>query len=138
MVHPNALSEFRSDWLPNVSDDGLLRLVQLLDSGSPLLIHGAFTKACAMGCLASHIAWHHPETAHLNEEAGVCWLTKVADLNPATSLVIQEWDRTGMANWELRVSLLQACRAEATIRAATSGEEPVASRERGAKMDALP
>ena len=41
-----------------------------------------------MGCLATHAAWHHPETAHLTQDAGINWLHCVAHLNPATSHVI--------------------------------------------------
>jgi hypothetical protein len=112
MSGSHTLAEFRSAWLPHVSDDGLTRLVELLDRGSPLLIHGAFSKACAMGCLATHIAWHHPLTRDLSDEAGVCWLTRVAKLNPATSHVILAWDRAGSADWALRAELLRECRAE--------------------------
>jgi len=111
-----SLHEFRTAWLPHVTDAGLGRLIGLLDSGSPLLIHGAFTKACAMGCLATHIAWHHPETAHLNEEAGIAWLSYVASLNPATSAVILEWDRSNPTDWAMRTRYLAACRDEVTRR----------------------
>ena len=56
-------------------------LVDLLAKASPLLIHGsAFTKAIPMGCLASHVAWNHPETCRHQQEAGVVWLTKIAGL----------------------------------------------------------
>lgn len=112
----NTLAEFRSAWLPHVTDDGLVRLIELLESGSPLLIHGAFSKACAMGCLATHIAWHHPHTRGLSDEAGVCWLTRVAKLNPATSQVILAWDRGGQQDWSLRTELLRECRNELTER----------------------
>ncbi len=116
------IREFQSDWLPHVSDAGLERLISLLDSGSPLLVHGAFTRACAMGCLATHIAWHHPRTAHLNDDAGVRWLTKIAGLNPATSAVILTWDRSGPADWALRAELLRACREELGHRSGESAE----------------
>lgn len=116
MPSPSTIAEFRSQWLPHVTDDGLARLVSLLDSASPLLIHGAFTRAVPMGCLASHIAWNHPTARHLNEEAGVCWLTRVANLNPATSTVIQAWDQSGVHDWDLRSGLLAACRDEQTAR----------------------
>lgn len=112
----NTLAEFRSAWLPHVTDAGLVRLIELLESGSPLLIHGAFSKACAMGCLATHIAWHHPQTRGLNDEAGVCWLTRVAKLNPATSHVILAWDRGGQQDWSLRTDLLKECRDELSER----------------------
>jgi hypothetical protein len=116
-MNTTSVSEFRTEWLPNVTDAGLRRLAELLDSASPLLIHGAFSKACAMGCLATHIAWHHPTTADLNDEAGVCWLTRVAKLNPATSSVVLAWDRGGTNDWALRAELLKACRDEQARRA---------------------
>lgn len=117
MPSPSALTEFRTRWLPHATDAGLARLAELLDSGSPLLIHGAFTRALPMGCLASHLAWHHPATEHLNADAGVRWLTKVTGLNPATSAVILAWDRDGVHDRDLRAALLTACRDELDRRA---------------------
>lgn len=112
------LTEFRSYWLPNISDTGLSRLIELMESGSPFLIRGAFTRAVPMGCLASHIAWNHPVTQHIeDEEAGVCWLTRVAGLNPATSAVILAWDREGIHDQDLIAELLIACRDEQAHRA---------------------
>jgi len=69
-----------------------------------------------MGCLATQIAWHHPQTEHLTIEAGVTWLTRVARLNPATSRVILAWDHRGLHDWELRDGLLSECRAESRRR----------------------
>ena len=111
------LAEFRADWLPHVTDDGLARLADLLGKASPLLIHGAFTKAVPMGCLASHVAWNHPATCRLQHEAGVVWLTKIAGLNPATSALVVAWDRDGQANVDLRSGLLAACLEEQARRA---------------------
>jgi hypothetical protein len=112
------LSEFRAAWLPHVTDDGLSRLIELLEKASPLLVHGAFTRALPMGCLASHIAWNHPRTCRFDHEAGVLWLARVAGLNPATSAVILAWDRHGAGDFQLRTDLLEACRDEAAARAA--------------------
>jgi hypothetical protein len=123
MPSPCTLAEFRTAWLPNVTDAGLVRVIELLEKASPLLIHGAFTRAIPMGCLASHIAWQHPATAHLQIEAGVEWLTRVARLNPATSGVILEWDRLGVHDWELRDALLAACREERVRRTPAGGDD---------------
>lgn len=106
------LKELRSAWLPNITDAGLHRLIDLLDKGSPLLISGSFTRAVPMGCLASHIAWNHPETERLTIDAGIAWLHHVAGLNPATSAVLREWDTRGVADLELRGALLAELRAE--------------------------
>src|SRR5947209_17663023 len=62
MPSRDPVAEFRADWLPHVTDAGLDRLITLLAKASPLLIHGAFTKAIPMGCIASHVAWNHPAT----------------------------------------------------------------------------
>ena len=70
-----------------------------------------------LGCIASHIAWNHPETSHLQYEAGVCWLSHVAKLNPATSRVVLAWDLGGVGDFELRTNLLAACRDEQRSRA---------------------
>jgi len=110
------ISEFAHDWLPHATDAGIHRVLQMLEQGSPMLIHGAFSKTCPLGCIATHFAWHHPLTSHWNEEAGIQWLTRVARLNPATSHVILAWDRNGMSDWELRQQLIGACRAELEMR----------------------
>ena len=117
MLPACSVRELQTAWFPNMTDAGLDRLIELLEKGSPLLIHGCFTKAASMGCLATHIAWHHPQTEHLNTEAGVAWLTRVAGLNPATSQVIREWDCRGPKDWELRDDLLQVFLAERKNRA---------------------
>lgn len=122
------VAEFEACWMPHITDAGLERLIELLGKGSPLLIHGAFTRSVPMGCLATHIAWNHPRTCRLQHEAGVVWLTKVAGLNPATSSVILAWDRDGVGDFELRSTLLAACLEEQTRRAASgnSGQTPSA------------
>jgi hypothetical protein len=125
----SCLNELRDNWFPHTTDAGLDRLIELLESGSPLLIHGAFTRALPMGCLATHIAWHHPETADLSIDAGIAWLTHVAGLNPATSQVIRTWDCGSTLDWELRSELLSECRKERQRRASSESsanrvEEP--------------
>jgi hypothetical protein len=72
-----------------------------------------------MGCLASHLAWHHPRTAHLTLDAGITWLHQVAHLNPATSQVLREWDRRGVRDLELRADLLAVLREEQRARRMT-------------------
>jgi hypothetical protein len=118
MLSPECLGELRSAWLPNITDAGLERLTDLLEKGSPLLIHGCFTRAVPMGCLATQVAWHHPRTAHLTSDAGITWLYHVAGLNPATSHVLREWDRRGPRDLELRAALLAVLKAERAARQA--------------------
>jgi hypothetical protein len=118
MLSQECIRELESSWLPNITDAGLDRLIELLEKQSPLLIHGCFTRAMPMGCLASHAAWHHPRTAHLNVEAGISWLNLIAGLNPATSQVIREWDCGGPDNWEVRAELRSRLQAERERRAA--------------------
>src|SRR5262249_21207500 len=110
------LEELRAAWLPNVTDAGLGRLLDLLEKASPLLVHGCFTRAIPMGCLATHAAWNHPRTAHLTLDAGITWLHRVAGLNPATSHVIREWDCSSAQNWEVRSALLTHLKEERSSR----------------------
>ncbi len=125
MVRREALDEFESRWLPHVTTAGLVRLIELLEQDSPLLIAGSFIAAAAQGCLATHIAWHHPRTAHLDDEdAGVLWLTRVAGLNPATSAMITAWDDGGASDPAFRVALLQVCRCELARRQAVPNASP--------------
>src|SRR5438552_1100429 len=112
MLSQECLHELKASWLPNITDAGLSRLVDLLEKGSPLLIHGSFTRSVPMGCLATHVAWHHPQTAKMTLDAGICWLNQVAGLNPATSLVIREWDRAADYDYEIRCELAAAFRQE--------------------------
>ena len=116
MLSQECLNELRSTWLPNMTGAGLDRLVELLASGSPLLVHGCFTRAVPMGCLATHVAWNHPRTARLTHDAGIAWLSKVACLNPATSHVLRAWDAAGPYDLELRAELLRLFREEQTRR----------------------
>jgi hypothetical protein len=116
MLSHECLQELQSAWLPHITDNGLDRLIELLDRASPLLIHGCFTRTVPMGCLASHVAWNHPDTAHLTLDAGIMWLHHVAGLNPATSHVLREWDRNGVSDLDMRVELLALLRQEKLAR----------------------
>jgi hypothetical protein len=116
MLSQECVNELRSSWLPNLTDAGLGRLIELLEQGSPLLIHGCFTRSVPMGCLATHAAWHHPRTAHLTLDAGITWLHRVAGLNPATSHVIRVWDQRGSHDWTVRSELLALFREERRAR----------------------
>ena len=118
MLSRESVSELRALWLPNITDSGLDRLIELLEKGSPLLVHGCFTRSLPMGCLATHAAWHHPRTAHLTIDAGINWLHLVAGLNPATSHVLREWDRRGIHDIELRAELLAVFQQERQARQA--------------------
>jgi hypothetical protein len=107
MLSQECVRELQTAWLPNLTEVGLDRLIDLLEKASPLLIHGCFTRAIPMGCLATHAGWNHPRTAHLTQDAGICWLYQVAGLNPATSHVIREWDSRGAQDWTVRADLVQ-------------------------------
>jgi hypothetical protein len=124
MLSAKVMRELETTWLPNTTDAGLNRLIDLLEHRSPLLIHGSFTGAMPMGCLATHIAWHHPRTQHLTQEAGISWLTAIAGLNPATSQVIREWDYCGPHDWRLRGELLALLKAERERRQRRETEQP--------------
>ncbi len=124
MLSQECVRELRSAWLPNLTDEGLERLIDLLEKSSPLLIHGSFTRVLPMGCLATHAAWHHPRTQHLTLDAGIAWLNRVAGLNPATSHVIREWDRCGASSWEVRADLLAVFKEERHSRQETRKPVP--------------
>jgi hypothetical protein len=127
MLSTQCVHELETAWLPNLTDQGLERLIGLLEKASPLLIHGCFTRAVPMGCLATHAAWNHPTTAHLNLEAGITWLHRVAGLNPATSYVIREWDTRGSRDWEMRSELLAVFRQERERRTLDEDVAPLRS-----------
>jgi len=116
MLSNESVRELQQSWLPNITTTGLDRLIELLATDSPLLIHGSFTRSLPMGCLATHTAWHHPRTAHLSVDAGINWLHRVAGLNPATSHVIRDWDCSYSQDWEFRGQLLALLRQERSQR----------------------
>lgn len=128
MLSQECTRELKSAWLPNITNVGLDRLIDMLDKGSPLLIHGSFTRSVPMGCLATHIAWHHPRTARHTLDAGICWLNHIAGLNPATSHVIREWDRCADCDYEVRAELAAIFRAERERRQAAEDEAPKVTR----------
>jgi hypothetical protein len=128
MLSKECLQELQTSWLPNITDKGLDRLIDLLEKGSPLLVHGSFTRAVPMGCLATQVAWNHPRTAHMTLDAGICWLNRVAGLNPATSLVIREWDRCGGADYEIRADLLVEFKEERRRRQGQANQAPAHNR----------
>jgi len=125
MLSQESIRELRSAWLPNITDAGLNRLIDLMEKGSPLLIHGCFTRSVPMGCLATQIAWHHPTTSHMTMDAGITWLHSVAKLNPATSHVLRDWDRRGIHDWEVRSELLEHLKGERLKRHAPDRAEAV-------------
>jgi len=123
MLTSEVVNELQNAWLPNVSDAGLNRIVELLEKGSQLLLSGRFTSALPTGCLATHIGWHHPAVCHRTEDAGILWLTRIAGLNPATSHVIREWDRHDPREWTFRRDLLKVLHAERLERAQRSPKQ---------------
>lgn len=125
MLSREFLDELNSRWLPHLTDSALDCLIHLLENDSPLLIHGSFTWVVPMGCLASHAGWHHPQTEHLHEEAGICWLTRIAGLNPATSRVIREWDAHTSQDWQFRGAILGVLRQERQSRATGVATPPM-------------
>jgi hypothetical protein len=112
MLNSELVRELRESWLPNMTDAGRDRLIDLLEKGSPLLLSGRFTETLPRGCLATHVAWNHPAACHRTLDAGILWLTQVAGLNPATSLVIREWDRRGPQDWTFRRDLLEVLKSD--------------------------
>src|ERR1700730_10631654 len=120
MLSAECLHELHTVWLPHMTDAGVDRLIELLGKGSQLLIHGCFSRAVPMGCLATHAAWHHPRTAHLNVEAGISWLNLIAGLKPASSRVIHEWDCGTPDIWRVQGEFLSLLQTERRRRSAES------------------
>jgi hypothetical protein len=112
MLSNDAVHELRQRWLPHMTDDGLRRIAGLLERGDPLLIRRTWVVAGAMGCLASHAAWHHPATAHLGETAGSEWLSHVTGIAPGRSFVIRDWDESSPCDWSVRSEILAIFREE--------------------------
>jgi hypothetical protein len=104
--------ELQQNWFPGTSNPALDHLLKLLETASPLLVHGCFTKFPPQGCLATQIAWHHDKTSHLGQDAGIIWLDQVAKLNPISSIVLSTWDMLGSRDVGLRHALIDQFRSE--------------------------
>ena len=124
MLSQECIRELQIFWLPNITNAGLDRLIEMLEKDSPLLIQGCFTRSVPMGCLATHAAWHHPETAHLHLDAGIIWLHRVAGLNPATSYVIREWDSRSALDWETKAEWLRLFKEGRAARQKVAARHP--------------
>ena len=105
-------SELRENWFPGTPNSALDHLLRLLETASPLLVHGCFTQIPPQGCLATQIAWHHEKTSHLGQDAGIIWLDQIAKLNPISSIVLSTWDMLGSRDVGLRHALIEQFRSE--------------------------
>lgn len=106
------LRELDQNWFPGTSQSALDHLIHLLETASPLLVHGCFTRVPPQGCLATQIAWHHEKTSHLGQDSGIIWLDQIAKLNPISSVVLSTWDMLGSRDVALRHALLEQFRLE--------------------------
>ena len=101
MLNHECVRELEQSWLPNITDSGLERIIDLLRKDSPLLIHGCFTKAVPMG-----VAWRRTLpgiilSRNIARSMPAFIVSTTSHLNPATSLIIREWDARGRNNWDL-------------------------------------
>jgi len=112
MLSSAVIEELRRSWLPNMTDGGLTRVIELLEKGSPILIQGDWCHGPVMGCLASHAAWHHPMTMRLGADAGGVWLAFIVGIDPRESQVLQSWDCSAPHDWQTRAELCAIFRDE--------------------------
>lgn len=104
--------ELEHHWFPGTPNSALDHLLRLLETASPLLVHGCFTRVPPQGCIATQIAWHHEKTARLGQDAGIIWLDQIAKLNPISSVVLSTWDMLGSQDVGLRHALMEQFRTE--------------------------
>ena len=114
MLSPQAVSELRTAWLPNLTKGALRRLIELVERRHPFLIRGNWSAAHAMGCLATHAAWNDSRTEDRHADAGYVWLLNVAGVE--RSHVVREWDAAGDNESNLRSQLLAFLRQELSRR----------------------
>ena len=116
MLSPECLGEFRGSWLPHITDAGLDRLIDLLEHGSPLLIHGCFTKAVPMGCLASHVALEPPEHLPFDPGRRYYLATQSRIAQSSDVALLREWDQRGICDLEMRSDLIDILSKERSTR----------------------
>lgn len=112
----SVMDELNHRWFPGAVNSALSQVIRLLENASPLLISGCFCRVPPQGCLATQIAWHHPKTCHLVQDAGIVWLDRIANLSPVTSHVLTYWDARGAQDVSFRHFLLDQFRAEKALR----------------------
>jgi len=114
VLHPpqSVMDELNHRWFPGAVDSAIDRMIYLLEDASPLLISSCFCRIPPQGCLATQIAWHHPRTRHLVQDAGIVWLDQVANLSPVTSHVLTYWDARGAQDVAFRHFLLDQFQGE--------------------------
>ena len=115
----SVMDELHHRWFPGAMDGAIDQVIRLIEAASPLLVSGYFCKLPPQGCLATQIAWHHPKTCHLNQDAGIVWLDRVANLSPVTSHVLTFWDARGSSDLAYRHFLLDQFKSERSRRQAT-------------------
>ena len=111
----DAVREFRTHWLPKLTDPALERLITLLERDDPRLIRSRWTGASVMGCLATQAAWNDARTEDFGDRAGPAWLHHVAGIVPAHSKVVRDWDQSiehPFDAWQVRGQLLAMLREE--------------------------
>ena len=84
------MRELYLDWLPNITDEGLERLIELLSTQSPQLLHGSFIDDDDGGCLAEHAGRHH-DLCGDRKFPGLAFAMLVTEAR--ASAVITEWDK---------------------------------------------
>ena len=129
MLSSRVVEELRRSWLPNMTDSGLMRVIELLEKGSPILIQGDWCHGPVMGCLASHAAWHHPMTMRLGADAGGVWLAFIVGIDPRESQVLQSWDCSAPHDWQTRAELCAIFREELESRMANGRGHESAERK---------
>jgi hypothetical protein len=104
-----AVCEFRTHWLPNLTNPALERLITLLERNDPRLIRSHWTDGRVMGCLATQAAWNDARADEFGERAGARWLSRVAGIAPMHSKVVRDWDQSTehpFDAWQVRGQLL--------------------------------
>jgi len=85
------------------------------------LIHGSFSRAMPIGCLATHIAWHHPAT----EQTTLSRRAMAQPRGRAQSGQLTGHSRMGSGqecNWEVRQDLLGVFKEHREVRRQNKSE----------------
>ncbi|HUG94407.1 MAG TPA: hypothetical protein VML55_26485 [Planctomycetaceae bacterium] len=119
----DAVREFRTHWLPSMTDAALGRLITMLERNDPRLVRNTWTGGSVMGCLATQAAWNDARADEFGVRAGPRWLYRVAGIAPMHSNVVRDWDQSiehPFDAWQVRGQLLAMLREEHESRRVSS------------------
>ena len=109
LLSRSAKHEFRTAWLPHISDLALGRLAVSLETHDPRLLHDDFGHSDGGGCLEVQCMMYHPGRLELERQYPMFtemdrgyyqvlayhWMVEIVGIDPSKSVFLAEWEASG-------------------------------------------